>query len=137
MAHQPDPARDRIETTARRRAVLSNPLLNRGTAFTHEERRELDLVGLVPPRVLTLDQQVDRAYQQYGTQPSDLAKNVYLTALHDRNSVLFYRLIGDHLAEMLPIVYMSRARSSCPCPTRRGWPRPSPPICWPGPAAVP
>ncbi|WUH95247.1 NAD-dependent malic enzyme [Streptomyces sp. NBC_00433] len=105
MANQPDPAQDRIETTARRRAVLSNPLLNRGTAFTHQERRDLDLVGLVPPQVLTLDQQVDRAYQQYGAQPSDLAKNVYLTALHDRNSVLFYRLIGDHLAEMLPIVY--------------------------------
>ncbi|MEU5281068.1 NAD-dependent malic enzyme [Streptomyces asoensis] len=94
-----------LETTARRRAVLTDPRLNRGTAFTQEQRGELDLVGLLPAQVLTLDQQAERAYQQYGAQPSDLAKNVYLSALHDRNEVLFYRLLGDHLAEMLPIVY--------------------------------
>ncbi|MEU2775999.1 NAD-dependent malic enzyme [Streptomyces sp. NPDC007162] len=95
----------RIETTARGRAVLSQPRLNRGTAFTPEERRRLGLVGLVPPAVLTLEQQAERAYQQYAAQPTDLAKNVNLTALHDRNQVLFYRLLGDHLEEMLPIVY--------------------------------
>jgi malate dehydrogenase (oxaloacetate-decarboxylating) len=95
----------RWETTARGHAVLTDPRLNRGTAFTDEERRGLDLVGLLPPRTLDLDQQATRAYAQYCVQPSDLAKNVYLTALHDRNEVLFYRLIGDHLAEMLPIVY--------------------------------
>ena len=93
------------ETTARGRAVLADPRLNRGTAFTIEERRALDLVGLVPPRLLTLEQQAVRAYAQYAEQPSDLAKNVNLTALHDRNEVLFYKLVGDHLAEMLPIVY--------------------------------
>ncbi|MEU6370583.1 NAD-dependent malic enzyme [Streptomyces sp. NPDC046931] len=98
-------AAGRLETTARGRAVLSNPRLNRGTAFSEEERRELDLVGLVPPQVLTQDQQAARAYQQYQAQPTDLAKNVYLTALHDRNERLFHRLIGDHLSEMLPIVY--------------------------------
>ncbi|MEW2302827.1 NAD-dependent malic enzyme [Streptomyces sp. NPDC006655] len=95
----------RLETTARGRAVLSQPRLNRGTAFTPEERRKLGLVGLVPPAVLTLEQQAERAYQQYAAQPTDLAKNVNLTALHDRNQVLFYRLLGDHLEEMLPIVY--------------------------------
>lgn len=95
----------RLETKARGRAVLADPRLNRGTAFTRQERRELDLVGLMPPQVLTQDQQAVRSYQQYRAQPSDLAKNVYLTALHDRNEVLFYRLLGDHLAEMLPIVY--------------------------------
>jgi malate dehydrogenase (oxaloacetate-decarboxylating) len=95
----------RWETTARGRAVLTDPRLNRGTAFTDEERRALDLVGLLPPRTLDLDQQTTRAYAQYRAQPSDLAKNVYLTALHDRNEVLFYRLLGDHLAGMLPIVY--------------------------------
>ncbi|MFF3504350.1 NAD-dependent malic enzyme [Streptomyces sp. NPDC003247] len=105
MPKQPRPTDSVVETTARGRAVLADPRLNRGTAFTWEERRELDLVGLVPPQVLTLDQQVRRAYQQYAAQPTDLAKNVCLTALHDRNEVLFYRLIGDHLAEMLPIVY--------------------------------
>ncbi|GAA3829741.1 NAD-dependent malic enzyme [Streptomyces chiangmaiensis] len=95
----------RLETRARGRAVLTDPSLNRGTAFTPEERRELDLVGLVPPQVLTQDQQAARAYLQYRAQPTDLAKNVFLTALHDRNEVLFHRLLGDHLAEMLPIVY--------------------------------
>ncbi|MFJ4623989.1 NAD-dependent malic enzyme [Streptomyces sp. NPDC088812] len=105
MPKQPRPTDSVVETTARGRAVLADPRLNRGTAFTREERRELGLVGLVPPQVLTLDQQVRRAFQQYAAQPTDLAKNVCLTALHDRNEVLFYRLIGDHLAEMLPIVY--------------------------------
>lgn len=76
-----------------------------GRLETRARRRELDLVGMVPPQVLTQDQQAARAYQQYQAQPTDLAKNVYLTALHDRNQVLFFRLLGDHLAEMLPIVY--------------------------------
>ncbi|MFF3919199.1 NAD-dependent malic enzyme [Streptomyces sp. NPDC001852] len=96
---------DRFETSARGRAVLADPRLNRGTAFTEQERRELGLDGLVPPRVLTLDQQADRAYGQYSAQPTDLAKHVNLAALHDRNEVLFYRLLSDHLSEMLPIVY--------------------------------
>lgn len=93
------------ETTLRGRSVLSDPRINKGTAFTVAERETLGLVGLMPPRVLTLDQQASRAYQQYREQPTELAKNVFLTALHDRNEVLFYRLIGDHLPEMLPIVY--------------------------------
>ncbi|MDX6352182.1 MAG: hypothetical protein QOF84_6972 [Streptomyces sp.] len=93
------------ETTARGRAVLADPRLNRGTAFTDEERDALGLVGLLPPGMLDLDQQAARAYAQYGAEPDDLAKNVNLTALHDRNEVLFYRLVGDHLDEMLPIVY--------------------------------
>ncbi|MFF4491742.1 NAD-dependent malic enzyme [Streptomyces sp. NPDC001544] len=94
-----------LKTTARGRAVLADPRLNRGTAFTEAERRDLDLVGLVPPRVLTQDEQARRAYAQFREQQGDLAKSVYLTALHDRNEVLFYRLVGDHLEEMLPIVY--------------------------------
>ncbi len=85
--------------------MLGDPRINRGTAFTEAERRALDLVGLVPPRVLTQDQQAERAYGQFREQPDDLAKSVNLTALHDRNEVLFYRLVGDHLEEMLPIVY--------------------------------
>ncbi|MFD3617869.1 NAD-dependent malic enzyme [Streptomyces sp. NPDC058676] len=94
-----------IRTTARGHAVLNNPRLNRGTAFTLQERKDLGLEGLVPPQVLTQDQQAARAYTQFRSQPDDLAKNVYLTALRDRNEVLFHRLLADHLAEMLPIVY--------------------------------
>ncbi|MER6075890.1 NAD-dependent malic enzyme [Streptomyces sp. NPDC001817] len=105
MSTQWKPRADRFETSARGRAVLADPRLNRGTAFTEQERRELGLDGLIPPRVLTLDQQADRAYGQYSAQPTDLAKHVNLAALHDRNEVLFYRLLSDHLSEMLPIVY--------------------------------
>ncbi|MFF8906535.1 NAD-dependent malic enzyme [Streptomyces olivaceoviridis] len=94
-----------LRVTARGRAVLADPRINRGTAFTEEERRALDLVGLVPPHVLTQDEQAERAYGQFRDQAGDLARSVNLTALHDRNEVLFYRLVGDHLEEMLPIVY--------------------------------
>jgi malate dehydrogenase (oxaloacetate-decarboxylating) len=93
------------ETSLRGRGVLSDPRISKGTAFPANERDALGLVGLIPPRVLTLDQQASRAYQQYQEQPTDLARNVFLTALHDRNEVLFYRLLADHLPEMLPIVY--------------------------------
>jgi malate dehydrogenase (oxaloacetate-decarboxylating) len=103
----------RFETAARGHAVLADPRVNRGTAFTRDERQALDLIGLLPPQVLTQDQQAARAYTQYSAQPSDLAKNVYLTALHDRNEVLFYRLLGDHLPEMLPIVYTPTVGQGC------------------------
>ena len=99
-------AADKVwETTLRGRFVLSDPRINKGTAFSDEERDDLDLVGMLPPRVLTIEEQVGRAFRQYLAQPTDLAKNVFLTALHDRNEVLFFRLLGDHLPEMLPIVY--------------------------------
>ncbi|PEB24370.1 NAD-dependent malic enzyme [Bacillus toyonensis] len=94
-----------LETTLRGAEVLSTPLLNKGVAFTQAEREELGLKGLLPPAVLTLEEQARRAYEQFSSQPDDLLKNVYLTALHDRNEVLFYRILTDHLREMLPIVY--------------------------------
>lgn len=94
-----------LETTLRGVEVLSTPLLNKGVAFTQEEREELGLKGLLPPAILTLEEQARRAYEQFCSQPDDLLKNVYLTALHDRNEVLFYRILTDHLREMLPIVY--------------------------------
>ena len=82
------------ETAARGHALLADPRLNRGTAFTERERDALDLIGLMPAAVLTLEQQAARAYAQYTAQPGDLAKNLYLRALHDRNEVLFYKLFG-------------------------------------------
>lgn len=94
-----------LETTLRGAEVLSTPLLNKGVAFTQNEREELGLKGLLPPAVLTLEEQARRAYEQFSSRPDDLLKNVYLTALHDRNEVLFYRILTDHLREMLPIVY--------------------------------
>ena len=93
------------ETSGRGYSVLGIPRLNKGTAFTDSERAALELTGLLPSRILTLDQQAERAYRQCSQQPSALDKNIYLTALHDRNEVLFYRILTDHLSELLPIVY--------------------------------
>jgi malate dehydrogenase (oxaloacetate-decarboxylating) len=86
-------------------AVLANPTINRGTAFTAEERRALGLTGLLPTAVSTLDGQVRRTCAQFRAQASPLRKWVYLANLRDRNEVLFYRLLAEHIAEMLPIVY--------------------------------
>ena len=84
--------------------VLSNPLTNRGTAFTNDERDRLGLTGRLPSAVETLDEQAARSYAQLSEEPSDLAKYIYLDALHDRNVVLFFKVLADHLAELLPIV---------------------------------
>jgi malate dehydrogenase (oxaloacetate-decarboxylating) len=85
--------------------VMRDPLANRGTAFTTEEREKLNLVGRLPDGVQTLEEQARRAYGQLRREQDALAKNVFLEALHDRNEVLYYRVLGDHLAELLPIVY--------------------------------
>ena len=85
--------------------VLADSFLDHGVAFTKAERKALGLTGRLPSGVLTLDQQAERAYRQLHAQPDDLAKNVYLEQLHDRNEVLYYKVLADHLAELLPIVY--------------------------------
>jgi malate dehydrogenase (oxaloacetate-decarboxylating) len=85
--------------------VLEDPIRDKGTAFTESERAALGLTGRLPSAVLTLDQQAQRAYQQMLRQGNDLAKNVYMEQLHDRNEVLYYRVLADHLTELLPIVY--------------------------------
>jgi malate dehydrogenase (oxaloacetate-decarboxylating) len=92
-------------TTRLGRGLLRDPRLNRGTAFTAEERSALGLEGLLPAAVLSLEEQAKRSYEQYVAQPTDLAKNDFLAALHDRNEVLYYKLLEDHLKEMLPVVY--------------------------------
>ena len=95
----------RVRIRARGRSVLTNPMLNRGTAFTPEQRQALGLQGLLPSGVSTMEGQLRRVYAQYRRQPNDLAKNVMLGNMRDRNEVLFYRLLAEHLEEMLPIVY--------------------------------
>ncbi|WP_199930850.1 oxaloacetate-decarboxylating malate dehydrogenase [Streptomyces sp. CB02923] len=84
---------------------MNDPLSNRGTAFTAAERDRLGLVGRLPDAVLTLDQQARRAYEQLRRQPDDLAAYINLEQLHDRNEVLYHRLLTEHLTELLPIVY--------------------------------
>src|SRR5207249_202152 len=98
LASMPKRRRDGCyRTKARGLAVLNSPLLNKGTAFTATERKALGLTGLLPPDISTLEPQVKRAYIQYERLPDALSKNIYLTALHDRNEVLFYRLFSEHL----------------------------------------
>jgi malate dehydrogenase (oxaloacetate-decarboxylating) len=87
------------------RDLLRDPRYNRGSAFTAEERSALGLHGLLPKAVMSLAKQATRSYEQYRAQPTDLAKNDFLAALHDRNEVLYYKLLEDHLTEMLPVVY--------------------------------
>ncbi|MDW8089812.1 MAG: NAD-dependent malic enzyme [Meiothermus sp.] len=85
--------------------LLGIPLLNKGTAFTHEERRMLGLEGLLPPHVTTLEEQKERNYRRYRLIENDLEKHIFLRNLQDRNEVLFYALLVEHMAEMLPILY--------------------------------
>ena len=86
-------------------SVVTNPLTNRGTAFTIEERRRLGLTGRFPASVETLDQQASRTYRQLCGFERNLDKYVFLDQLHDRNETLYYRVLTDHLAELLPVVY--------------------------------
>src|SRR5712691_10650148 len=95
----------RWHTTLRGRQILCEPRLNRGTAFSYAQRHAHGITGLIPPAHVTLKAQVARVYAQYQRQPTDLAKNVLLTEVHDRNEVLFYRLLITHVREMLPIIY--------------------------------
>src|SRR4051812_31520338 len=89
-------------TTLRGRAVLADPRINKGTTFTVEERAALGLVGALPYRVVTLEEQARRVYAQYRSQPTALAKQVALNEVRHRNQVLFYRLLCDNLRELLP-----------------------------------
>lgn len=94
-----------LRIRARGRAVLSNPMTNRGTAFTQEERTALGIDGLIPTGMTTLENQSQRVYQQFRNTSTPLGKFLTLNALRDRNEVLFYNLLTSHLEEMLPIVY--------------------------------
>src|SRR6476659_2875620 len=85
--------------------LLNLPILNKGTAFTEAERKQLGLEGLLPPHVETLDEQAVRAYEAYKRKDDDLERHIYLRALQDTNEVLFYRLLLDHIEEMTPMVY--------------------------------
>ncbi|SMO76356.1 malate dehydrogenase (oxaloacetate-decarboxylating) [Propioniciclava tarda] len=99
------PSGPQVRIEARGQEVLNVPMLNRGTAFTWPERHALRLTGLLPPGTTTIEAQVRRTYERYCGQSDNLAKYSYLSALRDRNEVLFYRLISEHIEEMMPIIY--------------------------------
>ena len=93
--------------------MLQNPLLNKGTAFTQKERDLLGLQGLLPPRVLSMEDQIARILESIRRKPTNLGKYITLNALHDRNRALFYRVLRDHLEEMMPIVYTPTVGQAC------------------------
>ena len=94
-----------INIRARGLDVLDNPEINRGTAFTPDERDHLGLHGLLPSGVETIEEQVTRSLEQFNACETDVDKWTFLTNLHDNNEVLFYRLVGENVHAMLPIVY--------------------------------
>jgi malic enzyme len=85
--------------------ILNNPFLNKGTAFTMEERKELGLIGLLPPYIQTIEEQAEQAYQHYLEKPSDLEKRHFLMEIFNTNRTLFYYLFNQHIVEFNPIVY--------------------------------
>ncbi len=95
------------------RELLHDPLLNKGTAFTERERNACGLHGLLPPRVTTIEDQVMRAMENYHAKPNDLEKYIFLSSVHDRNETLYYRLLIDHMEEMMPIVYTPTVGQAC------------------------
>ncbi|AEF25979.1 malolactic enzyme [Streptococcus parauberis] len=85
--------------------ILNNPFMNKGTAFTMEERKELGLVGVLPPYVQSIEEQADQAYQHYLRKPSDIEKRHFLMEIFNTNRTLFYYLFNQHIVEFNPIVY--------------------------------
>lgn len=93
--------------------LLETPLLNKGSAFSERERRTFNLIGLLPPRYENIEEQVDRAYQQYRSFDEPINKHIYLRVVQDNNETLFYRLVSEHLVEMLPIIYTPTVGEAC------------------------
>jgi len=109
----PEAHRLSLAVSERGRALLANPFTNKGTAFTPEERDALALNGLLPPAVSTVEQQLARVYESFQAKATDLEKFIYLTALQDRNETLFFRLVHEHIDEMMPIVYTPVVGEAC------------------------
>lgn len=94
-------------------ALLETPLLNKGSAFTERERKSFNILGLLPPRYESIEEQVDRAYKQYSSFSAPLNKHIYLRAIQDNNETLFYRLVQQHIEEMMPIIYTPTVGEAC------------------------
>ncbi|ACT12538.1 NAD-dependent malic enzyme [Pectobacterium aroidearum] len=93
--------------------LLEFPLLNKGSAFTEEERANFNLHGLLPEAVETIEEQAERAWRQYQEFKHDIEKHVYLRNIQDTNETLFYRLLDGHLSEMMPIIYTPTVGEAC------------------------
>lgn len=94
-------------------ALLRDPALNKGTAFTEKEREILGLQGLLPPRVHTMEEQVSRVLENLRRKPNDIEKYIFMISLQDRNKTLFYRVVTDHIEEMMPLIYTPTVGQAC------------------------
>jgi malate dehydrogenase (oxaloacetate-decarboxylating) len=95
------------------RDLLNDPILNKGTAFTREEREAFHLTGLIPPAVKTFEEQLMRLYHGYRDISTDIQKYIFLRSLQDRNETLFYALLQNHIEEMMPIIYTPTVGKAC------------------------
>ena len=111
MSNVPNKPPVEIEVTGQ--SLLECALLNKDTAFTEEERASLGLVGLLPVQVNDIETQAERAYEAYRRKDDDIERHIYLRALQDSNETLFYRLVHDHLEEMMPIIYTPVVGAAC------------------------
>jgi len=111
--YQMESTDESLEVYARGQEILNEPLLNKGTAFSLEERDALGLRGLVPPKVVKIEEQVKRVLENYHRKTDPLEKFIFLTSLHDRNETLYYRVLMDNLMEMTPIVYTPVVGAAC------------------------
>ena len=102
-----------LQTALTGRALLDQPLLNKGSAFTEDERREFGLTGQLPPGVSTPEVQLERIYGNYRQKTSNLERYIHLVSLQDRNETAFYRLLSEHLVEMMPIIYTPVVGEAC------------------------
>jgi malate dehydrogenase (oxaloacetate-decarboxylating) len=102
-----------LEVEITGQALLDNALLNKGSAFTADERRAFNLFGLLPPHASTMEEQLARTYENYELKESDLERYIFLISLQDRNETLFYRLCQEHITEMMPVIYTPVVGAGC------------------------
>ena len=106
-----EPESQSVSITGQR--LLDDPLLNKASAFPEAERRELGLMGLLPLHTSTIEEQLARVYENYQRKASDIERYIFLAALQDRNETLFYRLLQEHVTEMMPIIYTPTVGEGC------------------------
>jgi malic enzyme len=109
----PGTGEEYLAVDTRGRPLLTDPLTNKGTAFPLEERERLGLEGLVPPAVATMREQLERVYENFKAKPTNLERYIHLASLQDRNETLFYRLVHEHIDEMMPVVYTPVVGEAC------------------------
>ena len=105
--------REALDITLMGHQLLDEPLLNKGSGFSEAERRELGLLGLLPLHCSTIEEQLARVYENYRLKENDVERYIFLTALQDRNEILFYRLLNEHITEMMPIIYTPTVGEAC------------------------